>query len=219
MKKILTGFVVGFAALIMVTTLLTRTNVSAEENPLYLEAGIEEVEAFAAEYGVDIFTAAAIVRMLNDEDNVYTAEELLALDADVLFALVLESIPARGSWFTKTALDADLKRQVEAYMTDYDFNPGQALKIALLVNAGEDLTTLLALPVEDLQAAYQAAKEAGSIETFSGHAGAMRANSNHAGAMRAASGYAGAMRSSSGPHGPHLNPANDCPNEPLPESS
>lgn len=94
-------------------------------------------------------------------------------------------------------------------MTDYDLNPGQALKVALLVNAGEDLTTLLALPVDDLQAAYQAAKEAGTIETFSGHAGAMRSASDHA----------GAMRSSSGPHGPHLNPANDCPNEPLPESS
>ncbi len=208
MKKLFTGFALSMAAIVMVGTLFTGLDVQAEEDPTYLEEEVTEVEAFADEYGVDIFVAAAIVRLTNQEDSTWTVDELLAMDEDALFTLVIESIPARGSWFTRTALDADLKAQVEAYMTDYDLNPGEALKIALLVNTGAySVEDLLDLPVEDIQAAYHDAKDEGLIESPGAiHGGGLGENVKEFFQSR------GANRSEGGQYD------GECPMETIPET-
>jgi len=165
MKKLMTGFVLGITSIMLAGFLFTSVDISAEESPIYMDEDVTEVEAFAETYGVDLFVAAAIVRLTNQEDSPWTVEELLAMDENALFELVIESIPARGSWFTRSALDADLKALVLEYIEVYDLDPGQAFKTALLVETGAyTAADLIGLTADELQAIYQDAKDAGLVE-------------------------------------------------------
>lgn len=165
MKKLMTGFVLGITSIMLAGFLFTSVDISAEESPIYMDEDVTEVEAFAETYGVDLFVAAAIVRLTNQEDSPWTVEELLAMDENALFELVIESIPARGSWFTRSALDADLKALVLEYIEVYDLDPGQAFKTALLVETGAyTAADLIGLTSDELQAIYHDAKDAGLVE-------------------------------------------------------